>query len=70
MEAQGQFGHPHGQLQRGAQVLVAEDDASVHGAAGLLPVHENVIAVCGNLCVKGVSERKENQGRNKIKSSI
>lgn len=46
---QGELGHPDGQFQRRAQVLVAEDDPGVHGTARLLPVHKHIVAVHGNL---------------------
>ena len=49
LHLQRDFGHPHRQLQGGAQVLVAEDDAGVHGAPRLLPVDEDVVAVHRNL---------------------
>jgi len=49
LHLQGELGHPHGQLQRRAQVLVAEDDAGAHGAARLLAVDEHVVAVHGHL---------------------
>lgn len=44
-----QFGHPDGQLQRRAQVLVAEDDPCVHGSPRLLPVDKDVVTIHGHL---------------------
>lgn len=45
LHLQGEFGHPDGQLQRRAQVLIAEDHPGVHGAPRLLPVDEHVVAI-------------------------
>lgn len=49
LHLQGELGHPDGELQRCAQVLVAEDDPGAHGAPRLLPVDEDVIAIHGHL---------------------
>lgn len=49
LHLQGELGHPDGELQRRAQVLVAEDDPGAHGAPRLLPVDEDVIAIHGHL---------------------
>ena len=46
---QRKFGHPDGQLQRRAQVLVAEDDPRVHGPPRLFPVDEHVVTIHGHL---------------------
>ena len=46
---QGKFGHPDGQLQRRAQVLVAEDDPCIHGSPRLLPIDIHVVAIQGHL---------------------
>lgn len=49
LHLQGELGHPDGEFQRCAQVLVAEDDPGAHGAPRLLPVDEDVIAIHGHL---------------------
>lgn len=49
LHLEGQLGHPDGQLQRRAQVLVAEDHPGAHGPPRLLPVDEHVVAVHGHL---------------------
>lgn len=46
---QGKFGNPDGQLQRRAQVLIAEDDPGIHGAPRLLPIDEHVVTIHGHL---------------------
>lgn len=49
LHLQGKFGHPDRQLQRRAQVLVAEDDPRVHGPPRLLPIDEDVVTIHGHL---------------------
>lgn len=49
LHLQGKLGHPDGQLQRRAQVLVAEDDPRVHGSPRLLPVDKDVVTIHGHL---------------------
>lgn len=49
LHLQGELGHPDGELQRRAQMLVAEDDPGAHGAPRLLAIDEDVITIHGHL---------------------
>lgn len=65
LHPQGQLGHPDGELQGCAQVLVAEDDPGVHGASRLLAVDKHVVAIHGDL-----PHKREGKGQGKERGSI